>query len=194
LTSAASAILKGETVFIRLLTRLWKLGTGAEKTVVAPPIAERSLSAAPPTPVRASKQGRPLSPALTKAVELLAANPCITAAEVAASIGVTPSYGRTLMRRARSRVADAPTEPNLSGVQPTLADLHQRLAFAERDLAAVRAMPVHARASLNLNRRAEVLRLLGGGLAPECVADRLAIPQGEVEFIRKVDRLIASSV
>ena len=181
-------------MFIRLLTRLWKLGKGAENTVAAPPIIEQFPPAAPATTARASKAGRPLSPALKKAVELLAANPSITAAEVAASLGVTASYGRTLMRRARLRVADAPTDPNLSGVQPLLADLNQRLASAERDLAAVRAMPVHVRASLNLNRRAEVLRLLGGGVAPECVAERLGIPQGEVEFIRKVDRLIASSV
>ena len=75
-----------------------------------------------------------------------------------------------------------------------LQDLQQRLTCTEEDLAAVRAMPVHARASLNLNRRAEVLRLLEGGLAPQSVAERLGIPEGEVDFIRKVDGMLASSV
>jgi hypothetical protein len=55
-------------------------------------------------------------------------------------------------------------------------------------------MPVHARASLNLNRRAEVLRLLQGGLNQQSVAERLGIPEGEVDFIRKVDRMLGSLV
>jgi DNA-directed RNA polymerase specialized sigma24 family protein len=130
---------------------------------------------------------------MAKTIILLAAHPSLTGAELAQKLKVSSSYARTLLRRARS----LPTEPQAEqGAEITtmLQDLRQRLTSAEEDLAVVRAMPVHARASLNLNRRAEVLRLLESGLETPSVAERLGIPEGEVEFIHKVDRLLASSV
>ena len=137
-----------------------------------------------------------VSPAVARAAEVLAARPRITPAELASELRISASYARTLMRRARLQSAGAPAGPTaLPNLDGTLHDLQQRLALAERDLAVVRAMPAQVRTTtLNLNRRAEVLRLLGGGLEPELVAERLAIPQGEVEFIAKVDRMVTSSV
>lgn len=135
---------------------------------------------------------RPLSPTVSKVLDLVNAKPDITATEVAAVLKLSPSYARTVLRRARS--ASETARCSTAVPDTALLDLQRRLNSAEKDLAAVRSLPVHVRASLNLNRRAEVLRLLGGGLPPESVAEKLAIPQGEVDFIRKVDRMLPSSV
>ena len=161
---------------------------------------EAAMAAAPPVRTAAQRRTavvapgeRRNSPAMARTLVLLAANPSLTASEVAQKAKVSPSYARTLLRRARAHATEAGTAQGTE-ITTMLQDLQQRLTSTEEDLAAVRAMPVHARASLNLNRRAEVLRLLEGGLAPQSVAERLGIPEGEVDFIRKVDGMLASSV
>ena len=183
-------------MFISFISKLLKRIAAADSTCAASvPVPELQPVAAPPPPVSPATALARMSPAVTRAAELLAVRPRITPAELASELRISVSYARSLMRRARLQPPSPPPEPTcLSDLDGTLQDLQQRLASAERDLAAVRALPVHGRAALNLNRRAEVLRLLGGGLAPESVAERLAIPQGEVEFIRKVDRIVAFSV
>jgi DNA-binding CsgD family transcriptional regulator len=153
----------------------------------------------PPPPVTlpppAGKPARPLSSTISKAMHAVSANPSISAAELAKQLKISPSYARTLLRRARSATPEqSEPQPGPAGdVQAALTNLQTRLSAAEKDLAAVRSLPVHARASLNLNRRAEVLRLLNNGLSSESIAERLGVPHGEIEFIRKVDRMLAAS-
>jgi hypothetical protein len=152
------------------------------------------------------KPGRPISAALSRTIEVLSRNPAINSTELAATIGVSPSYARTLLRRARARGAEpsppawiqsvraiSPAAPQ-ADVNGSLRELSQRLTETEKTLAALRSVPVHGRASLNLNRRAEVLRLSEAGEEPARVAERLAIPPGEVEFVLKIDRILASAV
>jgi hypothetical protein len=79
-------------------------------------------------------------------------------------------------------------------VDGSLRELSERLAETEKTLSALRSAPVHRRASLNLNRRAEVLRLSEAGEEPSSVAERLGIPAGEVEFVLKIDRILSSAV
>lgn len=139
-----------------------------------------------------SRPRRAFSPTVLKAIDLLNAKPDITASEIATVLRLSASYARTVLRRARSASETAACSTAVPDT--ALLELQRRLDLAEKDLAVIRSLPPHMRASLNLNRRAEVLRLLGGGLPPESVAEKLAIPPGEVEFIRKVDRMLVSSV
>lgn len=158
-------------------------------------------------PLPAPKSGRPIAAALTRAVEALTKNPRITPGELAASLSVSPSYARTLLRRARARLAERPDAPQASpihrvppmhaapgGTAPSLQDLSNRLTETEKSLAALRTVPVHARVSLNLNRRAEILRLTEAGHDASVIARQLGIPAGEVDFVVKINHMLASAL
>jgi hypothetical protein len=69
-----------------------------------------------------------------------------------------------------------------------------RIVHAEGDDSELRTTPAHVRRSLNLNRRSEVLRLNAAGQPTAAIAEYLGLPGGEVEFILKIDRMLASAV
>jgi DNA-binding CsgD family transcriptional regulator len=146
----------------------------------------------PPGPARRS---RSLSPSLTKTIDLLRQRPDLTAQDVAAELKLSPSYARTLLRRAQSHVPVAVPGPAPVVAQPpvqtTIARLHQRITQTEQALAALHAAPSDMRATCaGPNRRAEILRLAESGYAAPDIAAKLAIPGGEVEFILKVNRVL----
>lgn len=177
-------------MIIQFARSLWK-----RLTETPEPPAPAAIPVAVVAPSQPARPGRPVSTTLLKAVEAVAAHPNITAPELASLLSISPSYGRTLLRRARARQTTPAIQQRLQEPNPsvTLTDLNERLTAAEKALAVVRSMPAHARTSLNLNRRAEVLRLLNRGLSSESVAEQLGIAPGEVDFIRKVDRMLAPS-
>lgn len=200
---------------MRLFSKLWNrvFGASPEKSPpampavasVSIPVFAEELSAAT---TGARKPGRPLSHSMTKAMEVVAKRPDISAAELAKALKVSSSYARTLLRRARARSADsgpavqpaalvAMPMPDASAVsaspklETAVAEIATRLEETERILSALRSTPVQARANWNLNRRSEVVRLNSTGESAADIASRLAIPPGEVEFILKVDRMMA---
>src|SRR4051794_13948741 len=69
----------------------------------APPLAVPL----PPEP-SVNKRGRPVADALTRTVEILTKDPEISSAALADSLQLSRSYARTLLRRARTRVQQAP--------------------------------------------------------------------------------------
>jgi hypothetical protein len=152
--------------------------------------------------VASGRPGRPISTALSRTLEELTANPQITAAELASVLSVSPSYARTLLRRARARRTDgaaparprvihsiARPEPSAANVQDTVHEVSPRTPETEPALLA----PAPLRGSLNLSRRSEVLRLSEAGQSAAVIAENLGVPGGEVDFILKIDRFLASA-
>jgi DNA-binding CsgD family transcriptional regulator len=157
-------------------------------------------------PLPVAKPGRPISGALARTLEELAANPAITPAEISSLLSVSQSYARTLLRRARARRHDAPVplrphivqeiphpDSSAEDIQTALDELSARIVQTESHVAALRTPPAPVRGSLNLSRRAEVLRLSAAGQTSAAIAGDLGVPGGEVEFILKIDRLLAAS-
>jgi DNA-binding CsgD family transcriptional regulator len=133
---------------------------------------------------------------MSRTLEALKHQPGITPAELASILSVSPSYARTLLRRARARKPE-PVQSLRSAPQDferTVHELSARLTETENHLAALKAVPLHSRTSMHLNRRAEVLRLAEAGESESAIAGSMGIPPGEVAFILKVDRLLASAV
>jgi hypothetical protein len=94
------------------------------------------------------------------AVEILQNEPNLTPAELAERAGVTLSYARSLVRRRQNR-ASAPV-----------------------------VWPVAPRtAQTALSSRTQVLDRSASGAAVDAISEDLGIPEGEVEFILKVDRI-----
>jgi DNA-binding CsgD family transcriptional regulator len=104
---------------------------------------------------------------------MASANPAITPAEVAAAVGVSRDYARTLLRRARKRATGVECV-----TQPTV-----------RNATRV-AQPAPVLSAINLTPRARALHFLAEGDTPQQAAAKLGVPVGEVEFISKVDRLL----
>jgi DNA-binding CsgD family transcriptional regulator len=128
---------------------------------------------------------------------MLRARPDLTPKDVVAQLSVSQAYARTLLKRARMKL-EAEGKPSLAVVgspvrdsqNREIAELHARLERAEKGLATLCSTPPPARASWNLQRRAEVLRLAGSGVPCADIANRLSIPPGEVDFIVKIDEML----
>lgn len=160
-----------------------------------------------PQPAR-KRSSRPPVAAFKRTMELLADNPDSSAAELAATLDVSLSYARTLLRRARSqpsgpvaaaleRVQPLPSQPvaeSAADLQSQIANLSTRLEEAGRVLAAVGLTPPEFRGIWRQNCRAEILRLHGMGESPASIAARLSIPSGDVTFVLKVESLIVALV
>jgi hypothetical protein len=58
----------------------------------------------------------------------------------------------------------------------------------------VEAVPDAGRAALNLNKRAQVLRMHRRGDPPERIASLLEVPRQEVDLLIKVHRIIISQL
>jgi hypothetical protein len=94
------------------------------------------------------------------AVEILENEPNLTAAELAGRTGVTLSYARSLVRRQQHRSAAPVVWP-------------------------IAPRPVQSASS----SRAQVLDRVAAGVGVAAISQDVGIPEGEVEFILKVDRL-----
>jgi hypothetical protein len=179
---------------MKLWARIWRAVVGEAS---APP-AEHPQPAAPPQVGSNNKRGRPTSAALVRTIDLVRTRHDITPQEIAKELKVSPSYARTLLRRAQAKASSVPAlVPAVAvpraAIENTVARLEERLADAEQVLGSLRVTPPHARGNWNLNRRAEVLRLADTGTAAGEIAARLAIPAGEVEFILKVNRILQAA-
>ena len=78
------------------------------KTAPQPASDVFQLAAPPPD---SQRRGRPLSASMNKTLEVMKANPGISAAELAKKLSVSQSYARTLLRRAKSRCSEAASKP-----------------------------------------------------------------------------------
>jgi hypothetical protein len=151
----------------------------------------------PLPPVSApTRRGRPMSPSLVRTVEFLSTRPDLTAAELAPAVGVSVSYARTLLRRARERSTE-PT-PHLAPVPAAVPmsspdrfdDIIHRLSSAERDIHELRSRRAGPKGRLDISRRAEVIRRNLAGETSGQIAAALGLPEGEVRFILKIQRLL----
>ena len=130
------------------------------------------------------------------ALALLAEDPDINTADAAAKLDITRDYARTLLRRARNRVAH-PAAPEIqpsrseqdADLRALIQQLSSRLCEAERLLDSLRFVPPASRTGWGSNRRTQVLQLAAAGKDPAAISSELGLPSGEVEFIIKVDRL-----
>lgn len=169
-----------------------------------------------PSPAPQRRPGRPLSPAMTGAMTLLAKNPNMTAADLAEALEVSKSYAHKILRRVRERAeaekaaararttakrmppvtahrAKEPIKPAPAParVQTRVPATAPQVIQAEREPAQSALFP--SQRSLNLNRRARVLKLHGEGKDPHSIASELGVAPGEVEFILKIQNILVRS-
>jgi hypothetical protein len=177
----------------------------------AEPVSPGLIAAEPETsrPGERSGRGRPMSEPLRRTINALAANPRITPAALAADLGVTGSYARTLLRRARERhqtqvenySLPAERRPEPSGPPPvrqdaiTVPELLQRLSALELQIAEIRTArlaPVSG-TRWDLSRRDEVIRRSLDGQSPDEIAEATNLARDEAAFIMKVHRLLTAA-
>ena len=94
------------------------------------------------------------------------------------------------MHRMKSRLP----RPSAGGItardlQLQVEELHQRLRDTEERAGISTALPA-PRASLNLNKRTQVLRMSRRGERPENIAASLSLPRREVELLLKIHGLV----
>jgi len=122
--------------------------------------------------------------------QLVVAYYALLAAGLAACIylfvSVKLEVGRLDRRRAQ---AQAETEKAAARFQSELATIQERLLEAE-ERAGMLVPPPATISGLNLNRRTQVLRMARRGESPGQIASALRVPQGEVDLMLKVQRLV----
>lgn len=179
----------------------------AAEPVAAAPAATPEPEAIPA--IETARPGRPVSPSMSATLELVAKNPTISAAELSRKLSVSPSYARTLLRRARAKAAinedSSPRTQSSAQIRlalPAVAEtphlgsvvneLANRLGHAEDTIEHLRRARPQTRASWDLNSRAEVIRRSLGGEPREKIASDLGVPSGEIDFILKIHRIVSS--
>ena len=83
-------------------------------------------------------------------------------------------------------------DTTLQDLKAKVEDLSQRLLDAE-ERAGIVALPPAPKASLNLNKRTQVIRMSRRGEPTENIAASLSIPRKEVELLLKVHSLVLNS-
>jgi hypothetical protein len=169
--------------------------------VIAPQPASPNSQSATPLPAAVTggtRRGRPMSAALLRTVECLTVRPDVTAAELAPSLGVSVSYARTLLRRARERSSSDPSPvlapPPVAGSGPNCMDeIVHRLVSAEREIDELRSRRAGPKGRWDISCRAEVIRRGLAGETPGQIAAALGIPGGQVRFILKIQRLLMNA-
>lgn len=131
----------------------------------------------PPEPVREAERPR-------SAVAILRDEPNLRPEELAARAGVTLSYARSLIRRQQAKPLTASIRPaivdgNVARLQGQVRELNRRLQQTE-----TRLQPPTGQA-----RRTEVLDRSAAGIGGVAIAEELAVAEGEVDFILKIERL-----
>jgi DNA-binding NarL/FixJ family response regulator len=81
-------------------------------------------------------------------------------------------------------------EETVHQMQAELAEIRDRLREAE-ERAGVLVPPAPPRSGLNLSKRTQALRMFARGESPEHIAAALSLPEGEVELLVKVQRMLA---
>jgi DNA-binding CsgD family transcriptional regulator len=171
----------------------------AASPVVALRVATQPVAAVPHA-ISTARRGRPVSATLVRTQELLVKRPAISAAELATALKVSPSYARTLLRRAKARTAE-PVPPSAISAIAAVAPSHRaepavnttilnRLEAAEREIRDLHSARVPTRSRWDLSRRAEVIRRGVAGESAAEIAANLQMPQGEVRFILKVHKVL----
>ena len=92
----------------------------------------------------------------------------------------------------RSRGLNAMEAGALREIQTKIAELSERLQEVE-DRTGMLAPPLPPQSGLNVNKRAEVLRLARRGESPEKIAALVRLPRREVELLLKIRAVAAAS-
>jgi hypothetical protein len=82
----------------------------------------------------------------------------------------------------------AAVEGGVSKIQAQIAGMEERLRQAE-ERAGVLVAPSPPRSGLNLNKRAQALRMFRRGESPDEIAACLSLPRNEVRLLVKVHRI-----
>jgi hypothetical protein len=95
------------------------------------------------------------------------------------------------IRGLKSRLAgrQAGDKASTRDLKVQLGELHERLRDAE-ERAGIPIAPPSPRASLNLNKRTQVLRMYRRGERSENIAASLSLPRREVELLLKIHALV----
>jgi hypothetical protein len=95
------------------------------------------------------------------------------------------------IRGLKSRLAGrkAGDKASTRDLKVQLGELHERLRDAE-ERAGIPIAPPSPRASLNLNKRTQVLRMYRRGERSENIAASLSLPRREVELLLKIHALV----
>lgn len=101
-----------------------------------------------------------------------------------------------LLLKADIRRAAGASQKDQSALADTLRELEIRLAAAEETLSqravktepapAPPSAPVNPRLAMNLQRRAQILRMAQKGQSPDQIAVSLCVPQNEVDLLLKL--------
>ena len=91
----------------------------------------------------------------------------------------------------RSRRRAEALEGGLNAVRVSLANLSKRLEETERQ-AGLLAPPPPTRSGFNLSKRSQAIRMSRRGETPSQISAALELPQGEVDLLLKVHRLVVS--
>ena len=146
----------------------------------APPVVTRVETKLPAPPVERQS-----------AVDVLRNEPNLDAATLAARAGVTLSYARSLIRRRKAKALVAPSRPVKPAAAASILQTQALLQNQVNDLARRLENPQEsiAKPPALLSRRTQVLDRSAAGLASKRIAEELAMPLGEVDFILKVEQL-----
>jgi hypothetical protein len=200
----AGAAADSNAVFGQILAALQRLPE-ADQSPTGPARVPERETAANQLDQPAKAGGRPVSAALSRTVLLLGSNPQLTAADIVRELGVTKSYARTLLRRAKEKAPPAsrqeapqvlpvvPAVPGAGPVNAALDDLQRRLAQAEQNLQDLSAGPTRNLNGFGRSGRSQVVHLAEKGQSSEEIAQSLGLPRGEVDFILKVERILLKS-
>ena len=94
------------------------------------------------------------------------------------------------IQRLKHRFGRRPAPDNSArDLKSQIEQLNDRIRDAE-ERAGIMAAPPSPRASLNLNKRTQVLRLSRRGERPENIAASLSLPRREVELLLKIHGLV----
>ncbi|MGB7761716.1 MAG: hypothetical protein WBL61_17925 [Bryobacteraceae bacterium] len=92
----------------------------------------------------------------------------------------------------RTAALGASIQRNMEALAARVESLEQQTGELRRQPA--EAAPDSGRAALNLNKRAQVLRMHRRGDPPERIASLLEVPRQEVDLLIKVHRIIISQL
>jgi hypothetical protein len=119
------------------------------------------------------------------AVAILRNEPNLPAAELAARAGVTLSYARSLIRPQQAKPLANSLRPmfpdgGVAVLQSQVRELTRRVEHTEDRI---------VRPSADVSRRAQILERSTAGVASTAIAEQLSLPQGEIDFILKIERI-----
>ncbi len=93
----------------------------------------------------------------------------------------------------RSRKRQDASEASLNALRVSLSNLARRLEETERQTGLL-VPPPPTRSGFNLSRRSQAVRMARRGETPSQIAAALQLPQGEVDLLLKVHRIIIDQV